>query len=59
MLPEDADLDPYLRVIDISAISGNYRLNILMDGHHDIAIGYLEQRDWQDTETGQSSLSTF
>ncbi|NCF65034.1 MAG: phosphoenolpyruvate synthase [Chloroflexi bacterium] len=59
LLPDDADLDPYLRVIDTSAISGNYRLNILMDGHHDIAIGYLEERDWQDAETGRSSLSTF
>lgn len=58
-LPEDADLDPYLRVIDTSAISGSHRLNILMDGDHDIAIGYLEERDWQDTQTGQSSLSTF
>jgi hypothetical protein len=59
LLPEDADLDPYLRVIDTSEISGNHRLNILMDGLNDIAIGYLEERDWQDTETGHSSLSTF
>jgi len=59
ILAEDMDLDPYLRVIDTSTLPGNRRLNILMDGHHDVAIGYLAEGDWQDTDLGRSSLSTF
>jgi hypothetical protein len=57
--PEDANLDPYLRVIDVSAVAKNRRLNILMDGHDDVAIGYLVEGDWQDHDSGQSTLSTF
>ena len=57
--PEDASLDPYLRVIDVSAVAANRRLNILMDGHDDVAIGYLAEGNWQDQDSGQSSLSTF
>jgi hypothetical protein len=57
--PEDANLDPYLRVIDVSAAAKNRRLNILMDGDDDVAIGYLVEGDWQDHDSDQSTLSTF
>jgi len=56
---EDAHLEPYLRVIDVAHIPGNKRLNILMDGHEDVAIGYLAEGDWQDFNLGPSTLSTF
>jgi hypothetical protein len=57
--PEDAELEPYLRVIDVASLSGNKRLNISMDGRNDRAIGFLAQGDWQDTSGIQSTLSTF
>ena len=57
--PEDANLDPYLRVIDVSAVAQNRRLNILMDGDDDVAIGYLVEGDWEDHDSDQSTLSTF
>ncbi len=57
--PEDAYLEPYLRVIDIPAVANNRRLNIFMDGAEDMAIGYLVEGDWQDIDPSQSSLSTF
>ena len=59
LLPEDTRLGPYLRVIDIARAPGNKRLNILMDGHEDVAIGYLVEGDWQDINVDHSSLSTF
>ena len=57
--PEDKALSPYLRVIDIAHVTINKRLNILMNGSEDVAIGYLDEGDWQDINLGQSSLSTF
>jgi hypothetical protein len=57
--PEDAYLEPYLRVIDVQAVTGSRRLNILMDGHDDVAIGYLVEGDWHDFDSNQSTLSTF
>ena len=57
--PEDAELASYLRVIDVASLPGNRRLNVLMDGRHDRAIGYLADGDWQDTDAIQSTLSTF
>jgi hypothetical protein len=57
--PEDAHLEPYLRLIDIPAVAANRRLTILMDGNQDTAIGYLVEGDWQDIIASQSTLSTF
>ncbi len=57
--PGDASLAPYLRVIDIAATTANRRLNILMNGQDDVAIGYLVNGDWHDEVSGQSNLSTF
>ncbi len=57
--PEDVELEPYLSVIDLALLPGNRRLNVLMDGRNDRAIGYLASGDWQDTNAIQSTLSTF
>jgi hypothetical protein len=53
--PADAPLAPYLRVIDIQSYTGNKRLNIVMDGAVDKAIGYLVEGEWQqgDKEMGR------
>lgn len=61
LLPEDAALEPYLRVIDISSAVGNHcRLTILMDGANDKAIGYLTYGSWTTGEdTPQATLSHF
>jgi hypothetical protein len=56
--PQDAPLDPYLRVIDVAQLGGNRRLNILMDGDGDKAVGYLADGDWKMTEV-TGSLSSF
>ncbi len=58
-LPDDAELAPYLRVIDVAALPGNRRVNVLMDGRHDRAVGFLASGDWQNSEGVQSTLSTF
>jgi hypothetical protein len=39
--PDDADLSPYLHVIDIATVTHNRRVKIVMDGSVDKAIGYL------------------
>lgn len=39
--PQDAGLAPYLQVLDLAALPGNRRLNILMDGSRDEAAGFL------------------
>jgi hypothetical protein len=41
LVPEDADLAPYLRVIDIPAVSGGRLLQIYMDGDEEKAVAYL------------------
>ena len=56
--PDDSNLADYLRVIDVAAITGNCRLNILMDGHHDKAIGYLLEGHWKGSHH-QSHISSF
>ncbi len=41
VLPEDAPLGRYLKIIDLSRLPGNPRLNVLMNGARDEAVGYL------------------
>ena len=41
LLPEDAAAGRYLKVIDLAERSGNPRLNILMNGAREEAVGYL------------------
>ena len=41
LLPEDAGVGQYLKVIDLAKRPGNPRLNILMNGAREEAVGYL------------------
>lgn len=50
ILPQDAKLSDYIRVIDVTAVSPNHRLNILMDGSNDEAIGYLAEGEWENQQ---------
>jgi len=56
--PDDARLAPYLHVIDLKALTHNKRLNILMDGSVDKAIGYLTEGDWSQSEA-KGTVSIF
>ncbi|MEM7118103.1 MAG: PEP/pyruvate-binding domain-containing protein [Chloroflexota bacterium] len=56
--PQDANLSDYLRVIDIAKTCNNKRLNILMDGASDEAVGYLVSGNWS-VPDDLGSLSTF
>ncbi|MCA9969687.1 MAG: PEP/pyruvate-binding domain-containing protein [Anaerolineales bacterium] len=60
LLPVDERLSDYLKVVDITtAVGPEHRLNILMDGQHDEAIGFLTTGDWQRYEDKLGQLSTF
>jgi hypothetical protein len=59
LLPQYAELAPFLYVIDLAALPGKRRLNVMMDGRHDHAIGYLASGDWQEPTNLLSTLSTF
>ncbi len=39
--PEDAALAPYLKIIDLGRLPNNPRLNVLMNGARDEAVGFL------------------
>jgi len=41
LLPDDAALSRYLKVIDLDRLPGSPRLNVLMNGARDEAVGYL------------------
>jgi hypothetical protein len=43
LLPADANLSPYLKVIDLALLPGDRRLNILMNGAREEAVGFLTQ----------------
>ncbi len=45
ILPADAALAPYLKVIDLDALPGHPRLNVLMNGARDEAVGFLKKTD--------------
>ncbi len=45
LLPKDADLAPYLKVIGLDELPGGRRLNVLMDGSKDEAVGFLTDSD--------------
>jgi hypothetical protein len=58
--PEDADLAPYLRLIDIDAVAHGRRLNVLMDGSTERAVGYLARGRWPAAEPqAGASVSNF
>lgn len=59
--PKDAGLGDYLRVIDIAEMPGNRRLNVVMDGGRDEAMGYLVDGEWGMPSGGNhnGTLSSF
>ena len=44
ILPRDADLSDYLRVIDVTAVSQGRYFHILMNGAEEKAVGYLDKK---------------
>jgi hypothetical protein len=56
--PQDSDLAPYLRVIDLEQVTPGRRLNVLMDGSSDKAVGFLVSGRWQ-TSDSKASVSNF
>jgi len=59
LVPGDAPLRDYIKVIDLAALPGNYRLNVFMDGANEEAVGYLAQGDWRIKDVGEGTVSTF
>jgi hypothetical protein len=58
--PQDSDLASYLRVIDLEAVAQGRRLNVLMDGSNERAVGYLARGRWPTAEPKVSaSVSNF
>lgn len=59
LLPKDESFSEYIKVIDISAVSGaNIRLSILMDSKSEEAVAILKAGEWDIKET-KASLSNF
>lgn len=56
--PADAELSDYLRVIDLEAVTPRRRLNIVMDGSKDEAVGFLADGDWKIAES-PANISVF
>jgi hypothetical protein len=49
-LPDDAQYEPFIRLVDIEAVRPGCRLNILMDGmNSDTAVGYLVPAEIDDS----------
>jgi pyruvate, water dikinase len=57
--PQDEALSDYLRVIDVAAVTNNRRLNILMDGANDDAVGFLAKGDWKTAQDPLATVSHF
>jgi pyruvate,water dikinase len=58
--PADANLEPFLKLIDLQMERAGYRLSILMDGSRDETAGYLVLGDWQDDEpVTEGTISIF
>ncbi|HSH03521.1 MAG TPA: PEP/pyruvate-binding domain-containing protein [Anaerolineae bacterium] len=50
ILPDDADLAKYIRVIDIASTTPNYRMQVLMNGDLDEAVAHLVEGTWTQKE---------
>ncbi len=57
--PEDAPLSDYLHVIDLAILPGKRRMDILMDGSKDEAVGFLTVGDWIVPDQGHETVSVF
>ncbi len=58
--PDDSEVEPYLKVIDVQEERPGYRLSIMMDGSKDETIGYLVPGEWQDEHSDEKgTVSNF
>jgi len=57
--PDDEELSPYLKVIDIPREDSGRRLTILMDGSRDETVGFLVSGSWADGSNEQGTISNF
>lgn len=58
--PQDANLEPFLKVIDMQEEKPGYRLSIAMDGSRDETVGYIMSGEWQDEAPDvKGTVSTF
>lgn len=57
--PDDVELAPYLKVIDLQQEAEDRRLTILMDGSRDETVGYLVTGTWDDQFDEKGTISTF
>jgi hypothetical protein len=57
--PEDAHLEPFLRVIDVPAVTNLEVLNVLMDGSTETAVGYLTPGKDIKTDYAIGTVSNF
>jgi len=58
--PADAELKPFLKLIDLQMERAGHRLSILMDGSRDETAGYLVSGDWQDDDpVTRGTISIF
>jgi hypothetical protein len=57
--PADAELEPYLKVIDVTQASDGRRLRLLMDGDQEEAVGYLVEGDWTAEPDERGTVSVF
>jgi hypothetical protein len=48
LLPADAAHAPYVRVIDVPAVTGGHYLEIVMNGEQERAVGYLKDHETKD-----------
>ncbi len=59
LLPNDTEVAEFVHVVDITAVSSHaHRLNILMDGDSDRALGYLVIGDWEVAQD-EAPMSSF
>lgn len=57
--PDDEELSPFLKVIDVPHEDSGRRLTILMDGSRDETTGFLVTGSWSDESKAQGTLSNF
>ncbi len=57
--PVDAELSPYLKLIDIPHEASGHRLTILMDGSREETVGYLVAGSWAEEQDEVGTVSTF
>ncbi len=59
LLPDDGNLADYLTVINVPQVAGGRRLNILMDGENDEAVGFLVDGNWESKAEKMGTVANF